>query len=121
MNKKILTITLALALPLTVAAFPGADSPENFHGHKGDRVERLAKELDLSVEQKLKLQDIFKVEHEKREALRQETHQQIGEVLSPEQMAKFEELKKQRHEKWQKRREERRAERKEHTAGKSVE
>ena len=46
-------------------------------------------------------------EDEKRKALREETHRQMQEFLSPEQMTKFEELKKQRHEKWQKRHEER--------------
>lgn len=121
MNKKMLTIALALALPLTVVAFPGGDGPEGFHGHKGDRVEHLAKKLELNEEQKLKLQEIFKVEHEKREALREETHQQIQQVLSPEQMSKFEEMKKQHHEKWQKRREERRSEKREQKTDKPAE
>lgn len=106
MNKKIITIVLALALPLTVAAFPGGHDGD-FNGHKGDRVERLAKKLDLSAEQKEQLKQVFEEQQAKREALRQETEQRMRTVLSPEQMAKFEEIKKQRHEKWQKRHQDR--------------
>ena len=108
MNKKILTIALALSLPLAVTAYAGGGKgPEHFGGHGGNRVERLTKELDLTAEQKTKLEAVFQQEEEKRKALREETHRQMQEFLSPEQMAKFEELKKQRHEKWQKRHEER--------------
>jgi protein CpxP len=107
MNKKILTIALAVALPFTVAAFPGGDGPDGFRGHKGDHVERLAEDLGLDVDQKAKLQDIFKEERSKREALREETHSRIKEVLTPEQMSKFEERKKAHQEKWQKRHHER--------------
>ena len=42
MNKKIITLALALALPLTVAAFPGDNG--DFEGHHANRVERLTKE-----------------------------------------------------------------------------
>ncbi|MGY6277857.1 hypothetical protein [Methylomonas sp. MgM2] len=107
MNKKIAITLLAVALPLAVAASSGEKGPDHFGHHRGDRVERLAKELDLNADQKTKLEDIFKQEHEKFEALRQETHQQIQGVLTPEQMTKFEQLKKERHEKWRKRHEER--------------
>lgn len=106
MNKKIITIVLALALPLTVAAFPGGHEGD-FKGHKGDRVEQLAKKLDLSAEQKEQLKQVFEEQQAKREALRQETDQRMQTVLTPEQMAKFEEIKKQRHEKWQKRHQDR--------------
>ncbi|MCQ8130319.1 periplasmic heavy metal sensor [Methylomonas rivi] len=105
MNKKILIIALALALPLTVAAFPGGHDGD-FKGHKGDRVEHLAKKLALTAEQKEQLKQVFEEQHAKREALRQETDQRMRTVLTPEQMTKFEEMKKQRHEKWQKRHQE---------------
>jgi protein CpxP len=42
MNKKIITLALALALPLTAAAFPGGQG--DFEGHHANRVERLTKE-----------------------------------------------------------------------------
>ncbi|MCQ8103628.1 hypothetical protein NP590_05895 [Methylomonas sp. SURF-2] len=106
MNKKILIIALALALPLTVGAFPGGHDGD-FKGHKGDRIEHLAQKLDLSAEQKQQLQQVFEEQHAKREALRQETDQRLQTVLTPEQMAKFEDMKKERHEKWQKRHHER--------------
>lgn len=109
MNTKILTIALALSLPLAVAASAGdGRGPNHFDGHRGERVERLAKELDLTAEQKTELQAIFQRELEKRKAMREATHQEIQGLLNSDQMAKFEELKKNRHEKWQKRREERR-------------
>lgn len=108
MNKKILTIALALSLPLAVAASAGDKGPDDFAGHRGDRVERLAKELDLTAEQKVQLQAVFQQEHEKRKAMREETHSQIQGLLNQDQMVKFEELRKNRHEKWQKHRQERR-------------
>lgn len=107
MNKKIITIALALALPLAVFAFPGGQGGDHFEGHKGDRIERLTKELDLTSEQKSQLTQIFQEQQAKREAIRQETDQRLKTVLTPEQMTKFEELKNQRHEKWQKRHQER--------------
>ena len=102
MNAKIAIIALALTIPLTVAAFPG--SPNGGHeGNPAERVEHLAKKLDLTAEQKTQLEQVFKEQHDKREALQAETHQRLQSVLNPEQFAKFEEMKKQRHEKWQKR------------------
>ncbi|MDD2740557.1 MAG: hypothetical protein PHR94_16640 [Methylomonas lenta] len=106
MNKKIITIALALALPFAVFAFPGGQDGDHFKGHKGDRVERLTKELNLTPEQTSQLTQVFQEEQAKREAIRKETDQRLQTVLTPEQMTKFEELKKQRHEKWQKRHQE---------------
>ena len=104
MNKKIAMLAMALALPLTVAAFPGGGGYSE--GHRGDRFERLAKKLDLNDEQKGKLEAIFKEQREKFDAVRQETRVRMQSVLSPEQMTKLDELKQQRKEKWKKRREE---------------
>jgi len=104
MNKKIITIALALALPLTVAAYPGDKG--DFEGHHGNRVERLAKKLDLNAEQKSKVEVIFKEQHEKLKAIHEETHARLQEVLTKEQMTKMDEMKKQRHEQWQKKHQE---------------
>jgi Spy/CpxP family protein refolding chaperone len=106
MNKKIITLALALTLPLTVAAFPGGGDGGRFEGHRGDRVERMAKDLNLNAEQKSQLEAIFKEQREKFEAIHQDTRARIQKVLTPEQQAKFDDLKKQRHEQWQKRHEE---------------
>ena len=99
MNKKIITLALALALPLTVAAFPGDNG--GFEGHHADRVERLTKDLNLTPEQKTKVEAIFKEQDEKFKIIHEETQKRLQEVLTKEQLTKFDELKKQRHEKWQ--------------------
>ena len=105
MNKKIVTLAIALALPLTAAAFPGSGGG-CFEGHRGDRLERMTKELGLNDEQKGKLEVIFKEQKEKFDAIHQETRTSMQKVLSPEQMAKLDELKKSHQEKWQKQHEE---------------
>ena len=105
MNKKIAIIAMALALPLTVAAFPGGGSGGHFEGHRGDRMERLAKKLDLNDEQKSKLEVIFKEQRAKFDAIHQETRARMQEVLNSEQLNKLDEMKKRRHEKWQKKHE----------------
>ena len=98
MNKKIITLALALALPLTVAAFPGDNG--GFEGHHADRVERLTKDLNLTPEQKTKVETIFKEQHEKIKAIHEETQKRLQEVLSKDQMTKMDEMKKQHREKW---------------------
>ena len=103
MNKKIITLALALALPLTVAAFPGDNG--GFEGHHANRVERLTKSLDLTPEQKPKVEAIFKEQEEKFKIIHEETQKRLQEVLTKEQMTKMDEMKKQRHEKWLKKHE----------------
>lgn len=98
MNKKIITLALALALPLTVAAYPGYKG--DFEGNHANRVERLTKELDLTPEQKTKVEAIFKEQQEKFKIIHEETQKQLQEVLTKEQMTKMDEMKMQRREKW---------------------
>jgi protein CpxP len=105
MNKKIVILAIALTLPLTVFACPGGDGP-GFEGHRGDRLERMSKQLDLTAEQKGKLEVIFKEQRIKFDAIHQETRTRMQKALSSEQMAKLDELKKLRQEKRQKRHEE---------------
>ena len=104
MNKKIITLALALALPLTVTAFPGDKG--GFEGHHANRVERLTNSLDLTPEQKTKVEAIFKEQEEKFKIIHEETQKRLQEVLTKEQMTKMDDMKKQRHENWQKRHEE---------------
>ena len=94
-------IALALTLPLTAAAFPGGPH-EGHKGNPAERVEHLAKKLDLTADQKTQLEQIFKEQHEKREALHAETQQRLQSVLTAVQLTQFEAMKKQRHEKWHK-------------------
>jgi Spy/CpxP family protein refolding chaperone len=103
MNKKIIAISLTLALPLTVAAFPGDKCA--FEGWHANRIERLTKSLDLNAEQKTKLEAIFKEREAKFKAAHDETHTRLQAVLTKEQMAKMDDMKKQRLEKWQKKHE----------------
>lgn len=99
MNKKIIILALALALPLTVAAFPGNSG--GFEGHHAHRVERLAKNLDLTAEQKTKVDALFKEQEGKFKSIHEETRTRLQQVLTKEQMTKMDDMKKQRHEKWQ--------------------
>jgi periplasmic protein CpxP/Spy len=103
MNKKVITLALAIALPLTVAAFPGDSG--NFEGHHAHRIERMTKNLNLTAEQKIKVEALFKEQEEKFKVIHDETHTRLQGVLTKEQMAKMDDLKKQRHEKWQKKHE----------------
>ncbi|NOT10710.1 MAG: hypothetical protein HOP23_02580 [Methylococcaceae bacterium] len=103
MNKKIITFALALALPLTVAAFPGDRG--DFEGHHAHRIEHLTKSLNLNPEQKTKVEAIFKEQGEKLKVIHEATRARLQEVLTKEQMTKMDDMKKQRHEKWQKKHE----------------
>jgi protein CpxP len=99
MNKTLLTLAIVISFPLAAAAFPGAEGPGS-EGHQKHRIERLTKDLNLTDEQKSKVETIFKEQHDKFKALREETHSKLGTVLTPEQIAKFEELKKQHRGHW---------------------
>ncbi len=96
MNRKILILATALLLPLTASACPeqgGGDVP---YGH---RLERLNTELQLSPEQKTKMETIFKEQHEKFRAIHEESHKRIKEVLTPEQVKKWEQMNEEHQEK----------------------
>ena len=103
MNKKIIILALALVLPLTAAAFPGGKC--DFEGHHANKVERLTKNLNLTAEQKTKVEVIFKEQEGKFKIIHEETRKHLQEVLTKEQLTKFDEMKKQRHDKWQKKHE----------------
>jgi Spy/CpxP family protein refolding chaperone len=100
MNKKIIILALALALPLTAVAFSGDKG--DFERHHANRVEHLTKRLDLTPEQKTKVEALFKAQDEKLKVIHEETRVRLQEVLTKEQITKLDELKKQRHDKWEK-------------------
>ena len=104
MNKAILSLAFVLTLPLAATAQPespaGGQPPEWRHGQ---RSERLSQELNLTPEQKTKVDALFKAQHEKFKAIHEETQAKLKTILTPEQMTKMEELKKQRREKWRER------------------
>lgn len=96
MNAKLMGMTIALAFPLTVAAYSGGDH-EQYHAKK---IERLDKELGLSEDQKVKIEALFKEQGEKYKAIHRETQSKMKEILTPEQNTKLQEMKQRRHEKW---------------------
>ena len=97
MNKTLLTLAIVLTFPLTVSAFPGGQGP-NSESHQKHRIERLTQDLNLTAEQKTKVEAIFNEQHDKFKALHEETQTKLGTVLSPEQMTRMDNLKKQRWE-----------------------
>jgi periplasmic protein CpxP/Spy len=97
MIKKIIILVLVLAIPLTLSVFPGDKG--GFEGHHANRVEHLTKKLDLTTEQKTKVDALFKAQDEKLKIIHEETQTRLQEVLTKAQMTKLDELKKQCHEK----------------------
>jgi protein CpxP len=96
MNKKLISILLALSLPLTAIALeePQGGLPR----HHGQKIEHLTEELGLNTEQKVKVEAIFKEQKEKFKGIHAETRTRLQTVLTPEQIAKLDEIHKNRHE-----------------------
>lgn len=91
MRQKLLLI-IALLVPIAAVALPDAGEalpPDH-------KIEQLSKELLLSEQQKARVAEIFKHQHEKFRVIHQESHEQVKALLNPEQAAKYESLK-QRH------------------------
>ena len=96
MKYKKLVLIASLMLPLTVFAVPG---DVGYNGPQGHNMEHLTKELSLTPDQKSKLEAIFKEQFEKFRAIHEETHSRIKEVLSADQVVKWEQIINQRKEK----------------------
>lgn len=80
MRKTIAALALSgLILPFGAMAGPG----------HADHMDRLAERLELTPEQKLQVESILTEQKEKRKALREETRARLSEILSPEQMERF--------------------------------
>ncbi len=109
---------LALVAGLALAQQP-ADGPPRGGPPRGPSIEMLAKELSLSDSQKAQIQQILDAQRAPRDAQRQQheasgtrptreemearrsendaaLHQQLGTVLTTEQLAKFDSLRQQR-------------------------
>lgn len=88
MRKTIVAIILCgLLVPTTILA------GSKHHGH---HLDRLTEGLGLSEEQKGQIEIIFKEQHEKHKALREEGKERISAVLTPEQQEKFEAKREER-------------------------
>lgn len=110
MNKKLIGILLALAIPLAVNAEQAPSitnapatqlappPPEaEFGKHHGKRMEMLTQELGLNDDQKSKMQAIFDEQKQKFKAIHEETRSRLRTVLTPEQFSKFESMHENKH------------------------
>jgi len=107
MNQKFIAIVFfAACLPLTVLAEQGP--LKNTNGSTDNKgINRMAKDLGLSDEQKARVETIinaekqtvetiFKEQGEKLKAAQQQTHDNLQQVLTPEQMIKLEKKMQQK-------------------------
>ena len=114
MKLSLITFTAACAALLAtttiaVAQAPGFKGPHG-HGHRGHRgnpLEHMTRNLDLTAEQQAKIQPIIEQSRPQLIAIRQEAQQkakavrdntvsQIRPILTPEQQQKFDALQKAR-------------------------
>lgn len=95
MNEKTMIMALAVLLPFTAMA--AGNETGHHQSRHGEKIKQLTKELSLSTDQKSRLETIFQQHHEKLKALREEKHKLIEGVLTREQMAKYNDLRKERH------------------------
>ena len=87
MKKSLIAVALSLSIPAAIAAGMG---PYGDPGPpRGPNIERLAQVLGLSDEQEIDLQVIFEERDVKRQTLQEETRAQIQQVLSAEQLARW--------------------------------
>jgi protein CpxP len=115
MTRKIITLTTAAVLSLASLVYlqarePGEHGPKPEHGpgphhEMGNPLEHLSKDLNLTDDQKAKVQPIIdqtkpqleaihKEAMEKMHALMESTGAQIRPLLTPEQQTKFDAMKK---------------------------
>jgi Spy/CpxP family protein refolding chaperone len=110
MTRKIITITTAAALSLTGLIYleakePDAHGPGGPHEMMANPFDHLSKELNLTDDQKAKVQPIIdqtkpqlaaihKEAMEKMHTLMESTGAQIRPLLTPEQQQKFDAMKK---------------------------
>ncbi|GAB6067558.1 hypothetical protein JCM13664_08760 [Methylothermus subterraneus] len=94
-RKTLLTISF-LACTAALARPPGPPPVE-------ERLKRLEERLQLTPEQKPKVEAILKEQREKIQAVREETRSRLKSVLTPEQAEKFEDLHREKRERWRRR------------------
>jgi Spy/CpxP family protein refolding chaperone len=112
MNVKLISMVIALALPLSVMAYPGGGKGD-YEQYRAKKIERLNNELGLSEDQKAKVEALFKEQGEKHRALHTDTQSQLQTILTPEQNTRLEEMKQRRQEKWREKHQQRKQEKSE--------
>lgn len=75
-------------------------SPAFAMGDSQKRVERMTQELNLNETQQQQIQAIMEQQRAELEALREQSKSKIAAVLTPEQQAKFDELREERKAKY---------------------
>jgi hypothetical protein len=85
MNKKLLSIGLALYLPLAAVA------AEDMKAEVDQKVGHLTKDLGLNTEQQTKVKAIFEKKEQQKKQLHDSVHAQLQQVLTKEQLALLEE------------------------------
>jgi Spy/CpxP family protein refolding chaperone len=95
-----LAATIALAQPPGYGPGPGYASPAQPAGSTGDwaqaRLDRMAWRLNLTEEQKAELKPIFEEREALRAAQREAMRKQLAEVLTPAQLAQWDQMRGQR-------------------------
>ena len=95
-----LAATIALAQPTGYAPAPGYGPPAQSTGNTVDwaqgRLDRMAWRLNLTKEQKAKLKPIFEQREALRTAQRQAMRNPLAEVLTPAQLAQWDQTRGQR-------------------------
>ena len=94
MNNKLMGTLLALCIPLTAFSLPQQPGTSS-HQDKGQKIERMTKELGLSEDQKTKVGAIFDKEKMKFKALHEEKRARLQGVLTLGQMTKLAALHQQ--------------------------
>ncbi len=95
MKRQIIALAAGAALiaaPL-MTNMATADMPG---GRRGNKMEKMATELNLSPQQKEEMQAIWEAAREDMKAIRQKADADMKSVLDPEQQQKFDEMKQQR-------------------------
>ena len=102
MKKQLIVLLLTLSLPLSAFSLEESKTTIDVPHFYGAKIERMGKELGLNEEQKAKLETIFNEEKEKLKVvkkIREETRTRLEGVLTPEQITKMDEIKKQKRHK----------------------
>ena len=91
--KKTLAVLALGAILIPAAVLAGG----HYGDHRGEkRIGRMTEELQLSDQQRAEIEKIFQAQQEQRRALREQTREQIGNVLTPEQKKKWEQHMEER-------------------------
>ncbi|MCX8048386.1 MAG: hypothetical protein N3A55_01835 [Methylohalobius sp.] len=64
------------------------------------RMRRLDEQLELTPEQKPRVEAVLREQREKMQAVREETRNRIKAILTPEQAARFDKLHREQKERW---------------------